>query len=216
MDLTRTALLLDGRGTVDELVNSFTFDEGRLRWLCWLYGYRLEQARQVGRTHHKRVRAVLDQDPAARARAAWMRAPDLRPGAPAPVPWTGPHTGAPAAWTPPGWPPGCGPLPPAPDRMPRATPEQVDAEYRPAGLLVIGGVFAVAALALAASAPAAAAVLGAVALAFLVGYLPARRHRDRLLDAAADRRPPYDPPPGPGTPPPPPPPPRSLTREDDR
>ncbi|QKW18124.1 hypothetical protein HUT16_02760 [Kitasatospora sp. NA04385] len=207
MDLTRTALLLDGRGTVDELLNSFTLDEPGLRWLCWLYGYRLEQLRQVGRTHHKRMLAVLDQDPVARARAAWMRAPDLRPGAPAPVPWTSPHTGAPAPWTPPGWLPGCGPLRPAADRMPRATAEQVRADHHPAGLLVIGGGLGVVAAALAPGAPVLAAVLGVVALAFLAGYLPARNHRDRLLAAAADRRPPYDPPPG-GPPPPPPPPPR--------
>ncbi|MFI9330217.1 hypothetical protein ACIGZJ_22055 [Kitasatospora sp. NPDC052868] len=109
--MSRTALLLDGPPSVDQPVNLFSFGEAEMRWLCWLYGYRLEYFKQFSdRFGSARVRAALDPDPRAAVRADWMRRPDLRPGMPSPVPWGPPRPGGPVVWTPPGWPPG---LPPS-------------------------------------------------------------------------------------------------------
>lgn len=204
MDLSRTALLLDGRPSVDQPVNLFSFGEAEMRWLCWLYGYRLEHFKQFSdRFGSARVRAVLDPDPRAAVRAVWMRRPDLRPGVPSPVPWGPPLPGGPMVWTPPGWPPGLGPMRPAPDRLPLPSAEEIEARYSPRALLGLGIALGVAALALVWSVPVAGGILGVPAAACLLGVRPYTRYRDRLLARARGRRPMYPesgetvPPPGP-------------------
>ncbi|MFJ6216492.1 hypothetical protein ACIQGZ_24660 [Streptomyces sp. NPDC092296] len=205
MDMTELARQLDGRPAVTQRPYLFSGDDAEVRWVCWLYGYQVEVFRQYStRVASAELLAVLDPDPAARARGDWMRRPDLRPGVPAPIPWTWQQPGRWPLWTPPGWPAGSGPVRPAPDRMPVPTEEQIRDRYHPAGLLVFGALFAVAAAGLALAHPAGAAALALAAVGCFLGYLPLRRYRDRLLVRAGERRPLYDP--APGTPPPPPPP----------
>ncbi|MCX4688587.1 hypothetical protein OG401_30550 [Kitasatospora purpeofusca] len=208
MDMNGTTLLLDGRPSVDRAVNLFSFGEAEMRWLCWLYGYRMEHFKQFSdRFGSARMRAVLDPDPRAVARAAWMRRPDLRPGVPSPVPWGPPQPGGPVVWTPPGWPPGLGPVRPAPDRMPTASVAEIEARPGPRALLGLGVTLALAGLVLVWSLPAAGAVLLVLAAACLLGARPYARQRDGQLERAREHRPMYPesggavPPPGPPRPP---------------
>ncbi|MBP0450686.1 hypothetical protein J5Y04_14195 [Kitasatospora sp. RG8] len=215
MDLSRTALLLDGRPSVDQPVNLFSFGEAEMRWLCWLYGYRLEGFKQFSdRFGSARVRAVLDPDPRAAARAEWMRRPDLRPGVSSPVPWGPPQPGGPTVWTPPGWPSGLGPVRPAPDRMPVPSAEEIEARYSPRALLGLGVVLGVAGLVLAWSVPVAGGILAVLAASCLLGVRPYARYRDRLLARAGERRPMYPEDGGAVPPPGPPPAPRAGERND--
>ncbi|MFD7982553.1 hypothetical protein ACFV4M_04130 [Kitasatospora indigofera] len=201
--MTQAALFLDGRGRVDEAVNLFTFGEDEMRWLCWLYGYRLEYFHQVSSSYRSaHLRAVLDPDPRARLRGDWMRRPDLRPGTPSPLPWTVRRSGDTSPlWTPPGWPPGHGPLRPAPGRMPLPGPEQIQDRYHPAGVFALAGALALGAAAVAATYPLLAAGLALAALAACTAYRPLKHHRERLQQSAAHRQLPYDRAPGAGPPP---------------
>ncbi|MFJ3794153.1 NfeD family protein [Kitasatospora sp. NPDC090091] len=193
MNLGKTAQLLDGSPRIERAVNLFSFGEPEMRWLCWLYGYRLEHFKQYSdRFSSAAVRAVLDSDPRARIRGDWMRAPELRPGVPAPVPWTWTPPGQGThVWTPPGWPPGTGPVRPAPDRMPMPSEAEILATHNPRALLRLGAACGVVALALAWSVPVAGALFGVLAAACLLGVRPFTRYRDGLLARAAEHRPMY-------------------------
>ncbi|MFG2821492.1 hypothetical protein ACGFX4_18935 [Kitasatospora sp. NPDC048365] len=199
MHLTELAQALDGRPVV--VLRPYLFGDGcsgsdaEVRWVCWLYGYRSASFRRS--RFGTELMAVLDPDPLARPRGDWMRSPVLLRGLDTPVPWThrDPDHGAPL-WTPPGWPPGHGPVRPAPERMPQPSPEEIRDRHQPAMLLVLAALFAVLAIACADTRPAGAVVLALFALGSLVAHLPARRHRDRLLSKAAHRPPMYDPPTG--------------------
>lgn len=119
MDFTWLAHRLDGRPRV---VVSTTSTGKELRhelWVAHLYGYRPVEHRLVAGSGSWTV-LVLDPDPAARRRAEWMRSPDLRPEASSPVDWTDGRT--PSLWTPPGWPPGAGPVPPPDHLLPGPPP----------------------------------------------------------------------------------------------
>ncbi|MEV7775700.1 hypothetical protein [Kitasatospora sp. NPDC086791] len=115
MDFTWLADRLDGRPRVVVSTTSTGIGLRRELWVAYLYGYRPVEHRVVAGSGSWTV-LVLDPDPAARHRAAWMRHPDLRPEAPAPVDWTDGPT--PPLWTPPGWPAGTGPVAPPDDRLP--------------------------------------------------------------------------------------------------
>ncbi|MFH8386548.1 hypothetical protein ACH4E7_37420 [Kitasatospora sp. NPDC018058] len=123
MDVTWLADRLDGRPRV--VVSTTSTGPGLRRelWVAYLYGYRPVEHRPAAGAGGWTV-LVLDPDPAARHRAEWMRNPDLRPGAPSPVSWTGGRgdSRAEPLWTPPGWPPGAGPVLPSDDLLPRIPP----------------------------------------------------------------------------------------------
>ncbi|MFI8456058.1 hypothetical protein [Kitasatospora sp. NPDC085464] len=119
MDFTWLAGRLDGRPRVVVSTTSTGIGLRRELWVAYLYGYRPVEHRVVAGAGSWTV-LVLDPDPAARHRAAWMRHPDLRPEAPAPVDWTDDRSAH--CWTPPGWPPEAGPVPPADDLLPLLPP----------------------------------------------------------------------------------------------
>ncbi|WP_030277481.1 hypothetical protein [Streptomyces sp. NRRL B-24484] len=107
-------------------------------WVAWLYGYHLEkyEPRDALARSGPWMHLVLDPSPQAQARAAWMRHPDLRPGAPAPVPWHCTPPGQwPKPWSPPGWPDGYGPTPPPAATTPAAATVPLYVTYPPARLL---------------------------------------------------------------------------------
>ncbi|MFJ9845943.1 hypothetical protein ACIRYZ_36980 [Kitasatospora sp. NPDC101155] len=116
MDFTWLADRLDGRPRV--VVSTTNTGTGLRRelWVAQLYGYRPVEHRPAVAGSGSWTVLVLDPDPAARHRAEWMRNPDLRPEASSPVLWTDGRT--PSLWTPPGWPPGAGPIPPSDDLLP--------------------------------------------------------------------------------------------------
>ncbi|MFD7989267.1 hypothetical protein ACFV4M_38640 [Kitasatospora indigofera] len=192
MDHSALARRLDGRSAA-VVVRSFCRgpELAQQIWAAGLYGYRLERhdPGAVPGLAGPRLHFVLDPDPAARRRAAWMRRPDLRPGVLAPVRWGTSRVGEwPPVWTPPGWPPGHGPVPPADGDLPsapwiapwrtRLSPGNIAA---PAGFVVL--VRTLAALGVTRSGRAVAFAAWDIGTAFLVaalltGALVARRVRN--------------------------------------
>ncbi|WP_406209197.1 hypothetical protein OH807_38290 [Kitasatospora sp. NBC_01560] len=188
MNLTELAEQLDGRIAVTLRPHLFRATDAEARWVCRLYGYRIASERRAG--PNTELLAVVDQDPAARARGAWMRRPNLTPGVHSPVPWTcAAGAGTPWAWTPPGRPQGHTPLRPAPDRMPGPSADRIRAQNDPALLLLLAALFTVLAVLIADARPDGALLLGLFAVGSLAAYPPAKRHREllqRRADAAAE------------------------------
>ncbi|MFG2846922.1 hypothetical protein ACGF12_27670 [Kitasatospora sp. NPDC048296] len=116
MDFTWLADRLDGRPRVVVSTTSTGMELRHELWVAYLYGYRPVEHRPAAGSGAWTV-LVLDPDSAARRRAEWMRTPDLRPEASSLVDWTDDWTTN--LWTPPGWPPGVGPVPPPDHLLPR-------------------------------------------------------------------------------------------------
>ncbi|MEV7175693.1 hypothetical protein [Kitasatospora sp. NPDC093679] len=160
-------------------------------WVAGLYGYRLHRhdpgtlPSLTGPSLH----LVLDPDPSAQQRAAWMRRPDLRPGAPSPVPWAVNQAGRwPLLWTPPGWPPGHGPLLPPPEQLPYPPVTPWRTRLSPGNLVLLAAFTALVRLLAMLGVTKTGrpvslawwdAVTIAIVVALLAAALAARRIRDR-------------------------------------
>lgn len=203
------AAALDGSPRVELSGVPTRQDLGHELWVARLYGYRFESYRpSAPRSGVPPVLTlVLDQDPLARRRAAWMRAPDLRPGADSPVEWAWLTAGQwlPNLWTPPGWPPGAYPVPPTPEQLPSAPADVVSDRLSPYPLVALSlvlGTFSGTAASQESS--VLAAVLGALAVAAALGAWQVARMRERALRRSFGRPAPTRPPGGTQPPPPPP------------
>ncbi|GGV45330.1 hypothetical protein GCM10010495_73570 [Kitasatospora herbaricolor] len=203
MDHSALARRLDGRNA-EVVVRSFCRgpELAQQIWAAGLYGYRLERHDPgvMPGLAGPRLHFVLDPDPAAQQRAAWMRRPDLHPGVLAPARWGTNRVGEwPPVWTPPGWPAGHGPLPPGDADLP-PTPSIVPWRTRlsPGNIVLLAGfvvlVRVLAALGLTRSGRAVAFAAWDIGTALLVaallaGALVARRVRNRARSELDHRTP---------------------------
>lgn len=176
-------------------------------WVAHLYGYRFERfdGGRLPGLAGPRLHLAVDTDPAARQRAAWMRAPDLRPGVPAPVLWGANQPGRwPLLWTPPGRPPGYGPILPDGQELPQVAIPPWRTHLSPGNLLrlalwvaavrVLGGL-GVNRAGVAVGPSWWDLLTAAVVAGLLIGALVARLVRDQAIRRA---EPGPDPGPGPG------------------